>query len=233
MEFKLRHSEKVSAKDLTPQLNNFFTHFCRQRHYFFDIIKCGDPQCQVCKPPRLPLNCFSKLGHLLDPIPGIDGHYKSFEVVFKTPTTEEYHHPSCSGKKTKGKTLPFRASVQHVCNTEMMLQCEECCMWRLVYAKRKLKAEEKVQLDRSLSDMLFSCGAQLQDADIPPNLQDVVFVRELSCDEPIERLYYAAKFADICIHCASPVSSWSDTEKYNPQCDGCADEVPIENEKFK
>lgn len=232
MEFNLRHSEKVTANDLTSQLNSFFTHCCRQRHYFFDIIKCGDPRCQVCKPPRLPLDWFSKLGHLPDPVPGDDGHYKRFEVVFKTATTEE-HRPSRSRKKTKGKTLPFRASVQHVRNTQMMLQCEECCMWRLVYAKRKLKAEEKVQLDRSLSDMQFSCGAQLQDADIPPNLQDVVFVRELSCDEPIEKLYYAAKFADICVHCASPVSSWSDREKYYPQCDGCAGKIPIENEKFK
>ena len=81
--------------------------------------------------------------------------------------------------------------------------------------------------------MSFSCGAQLQDADIPAYLQDVVFVRQLVCEEPIEKLYYAAKFADICIHCASPVAAWSDNEEYYPQCEGCSDKPPIQNEKLK
>lgn len=205
----------MSAKDLTPYLNQFFTHCCHQRHYFFDILKCGDPHCTICKPPRLPRNIFSKLGHLPDPIPGDDGHYKGFHTIFKTPTTEEYR-PSKSEKRPKAKSLPFRASVQHVRNTEMMLQCEECSMWRLIYAKRKLKPPERLQLEHSLSDLSFSCGAQLQDADIPAFLQDIVFVRQLICGEPIEKLYYAAKFADICIHCASPVATWSDKEEFYP-----------------
>ena len=222
----------MSAKDLTPYLNQFFTHCCHQRHYFFDILKCGDPHCTICKPPRLPRNIFSKLGHLPDPIPGDDGHYKGFHTIFKTPTTEEYR-PSKSEKRPKAKSLPFRASVQHVRNTEMMLQCEECSMWRLIYAKRKLKPPERLQLEHSLSDLSFSCGAQLQDADIPAFLQDIVFVRQLICGEPIEKLYYAAKFADICIHCASPVATWSDKEEFYPQCEGCSDKPPIQNEKFK
>ena len=64
-------------------------------------------------------------------------------------------------------------------------------------------------------------------------LKDVVFVRQLSCGQPIEKLYYAAKFNDICIHCASEeVSPWSNTEQYYPQCREC--EAPrIENEKYK
>ena len=40
-------------------------------------------------------------------------------------------------------------------------------MWRLIYAKRKLKPQEKLQLEQSLSNMSFLCGAQMQDADIP------------------------------------------------------------------
>ena len=91
-----------------------------------------------------------------------------------------------------------------------------------------------VQLDRSLSDMLFTCGAQLQDANIPPNLQEVVFVLELSCDEPIEdctMLLRLPTYAFIVPHLH--VSSWSDTEKYYPQCNGCAKKIPIESEKFK
>ena len=41
-EFKLAHSDKVSAKDMTSPFSQFFTHCCQQRHYFFDILKCGD-----------------------------------------------------------------------------------------------------------------------------------------------------------------------------------------------
>ena len=110
-EFKLTHSDKVSAKDVTPPLSQFFNHCCHQRHYFFDILKCGDIECTVCKPPRLPSNVFSKLGHLPNPIPGDDGHYKDFHAVFKTPTTEEYR-PSKSESGSRRKSLPFRASVQ-------------------------------------------------------------------------------------------------------------------------
>ena len=106
-------------------------------------------------------------------------------------------------------------------------------MWRLIYAKRKLKPAERLQLEKSLDDMSFSCGAQLQDADISTYLKEVVFVRQLSCEEPVEKLYYVAKFADLCIHCASPVASWSDTEKYYPQCEGCSGKTPIQNEKVK
>ena len=95
--------------------------------------------------------------------------------------------------------------------------------------KRSLKAHEEVlhQLDRYLRDSEFSCGAQLQDGDIPPNLQNVVYVCELLCDERFGKLYYAAKFAHIHVHCASPVFSWSDTEKFYSQCDGCAEKYPL------
>ncbi len=67
--------------------------------------------------------------------------------------------------------------------------------------------------------MSFSCGAQLQELDdIPAALKDIVFVREMSCGQPIEKLYYAARFDDICVYCAEVVSPWSNTEQYYPQC---------------
>ena len=54
--------------------------------------------------------------------------------------------------------------------------------------------------------MSFSYGAQLQDTDmIPVYLKEIVFVRQMSCEDPIENLYYSAKFADICIYCAASV----------------------------
>ncbi len=92
-------------------------------------------------------------------------------------------------------------------------------MWRLIYSKRKLKPEEKIQLQQVLDDMSFSCGAQLQELDdIPAALKDIVFVREMTCGQPIEKLYYAARFDNICVYCAEVVSPCSNTEQYYPQC---------------
>ena len=48
--------------------------------------------------------------------------------------TSEQYRPSMKTKPRKEKTLLFSPSVQHVRNAEMMLLCEECEMWRLIYA---------------------------------------------------------------------------------------------------
>ena len=76
-----------------------------------------------------------------------------------------------------------------------------------------LKQNEKKELEKALDGMSFSCGAQLQDSDIPEYLKDVVFVRKISCEDPIEKLYYSAKFEDICVYCSGPVPPWSDTAR--------------------
>ena len=100
----------------------------------------------------------------------------------------------------------------------MMLQCEECGQWRLIYAKKKLTCTQKQQLERVLNHVSFSCGTQLQDySDLLQDMMDMVFARKLNCNEPIERLFYSAKFADICVHCSSEsVSPWNDTEEFYP-----------------
>ena len=81
----------------------------------------------------MPTELFDQLHCLSDPIPGPDGHYKPFFEVYGTSTTEEFR-PSLQVKKSKQKTLPFTASVQHVRNVNVMIQCEECEMWQLVYS---------------------------------------------------------------------------------------------------
>ena len=101
-EMRLRHDVKIAAKDLSLALANFMEHCCKKCHYFCDILKCGKPECMLCKPLRLPSSELSKLGHLPDPTPGTDGHYKPFQEVFKKPTTEEYHP---SAKKASRRLL--------------------------------------------------------------------------------------------------------------------------------
>ena len=65
-----------------------------------------------------------------------DGHYKTFEEVYGTDTSEDCR-PS---KQAKPKKLSFYASVQHIKNIGLMLMCKECSMRRLLYASRKLSA---------------------------------------------------------------------------------------------
>lgn len=71
---------------------------------------------------------------LPDPVPGENGQYLPFEKVYGT-STQEMHRPSLSNRSKKQNTLPFIESIQHVKNVNLMVECEECGMWRLIYAK--------------------------------------------------------------------------------------------------
>jgi len=53
-EFSYSRKDKFSSKELSQKLINCKEHSCTQRHYFFDIIKCGETDCDICLPPRLP-----------------------------------------------------------------------------------------------------------------------------------------------------------------------------------
>ena len=68
------------------------------------------------------------------------------------------------------------------CNT--MLMCDECGMWRLVYATKNLKAQEIRQLNQFLGDLSFSCGASLEDAHLPWKFEGIVYVCKMACNKP-------------------------------------------------
>ena len=115
--------------------------------------------------------------------------YKPFSEVFKTETTVE-HRASLKRKSRQDRGLPFSSSVQHIRNIDMMLQCEECGQRRLIYAKKKLTRIQKQQLERVLEYVSCSYGTQLQDySNLPQDMMDMVFARNLNCNEPIERLH--------------------------------------------
>ena len=95
-------------------------------------------------------------------MPGTDGHYKKFSEVFQTITVKN-HRPSL--QNITKKCLPFYPSVQHVKNCNKVLLCDECGMWRLIYATK-----EKTELNELLDGMSFSCGVDLQEAELPDAL---------------------------------------------------------------
>lgn len=79
--------------------------------------------------------------------------------------------------------------MQHVKNVDIMVQCDECGMW---HSRFKLTKKERASLQAAIEDISFTCGAQLQDLGLSGQLNDV-YTRELSHEDPIEKLYYSAK----------------------------------------
>jgi hypothetical protein len=157
----------------------------------------------------LPFEIFYKLKHIPHPTPmeDTDGHYLPFSGVYEKPTSEE-HRPSFKPHQPKSKkkrTLPYYATVQHVKNANLMVQCAECEMWRLVFSHYKLYSNNRKELQLILNDNEYSCGASLADLHLPEIYKDVE-IRAHNCYYPIERLYYSAKFAPICIYCAADQS---------------------------
>ena len=86
----------------------------------------------------------------------------------------------------------------------MMLQCDECDSWRLLYSQNKLFHQEWNNLEVALADYSLTCGSPLQDLDLPGKLAHV-YIRDLSRGDPVEKLYYTAKYPPICVYCATSV----------------------------
>ena len=76
-------------------------------------------------------------------------------------------------------------------------------MWRLLYCQFKLSKKEQADLKAALEDISFTCGTHLQDLELPGRLNEV-YTRTISCEEPIEKLYYLEKYADtyMCVLCS-------------------------------
>ena len=200
----------------------FIEHCCQATHYTFDIIKCGKLSCSFCPPVRLPQQIFEKLHHIPHPVPGEEDHYLPFSEVYGTDTSEK-HRPSfkpksCVPTKRVKRKLSYHAYVQHVKNADIMVQCAECDMWRLVFSKYKLKKQQKEDLQRLLDDYMYSCGASLKDLNLPPEFNKVD-LRDHDCFDHIETLYYSAKYQPICVYCAQDQPFTS--EKKFPLCHNC------------
>ena len=75
-------------------------------------------------------------------------------------------------------------------------------------------------------DVSFTCGSPLQDLELPGRLA-IVYVRDISCEQPIERLYYTAKYPPICVYCAHSLDEADSDSGYFPQCVGCKDKPKI------
>ncbi len=151
--------------------------------------------------------------HILpDPVLDDDGHYQPFDKVYGTVQIQS---PLPSDKENHRKSIPFNATQQHVKNVGLLVQCEECEMWRLLFSKRKLSPSSIANLEHLLDDMTYTCGATFDDLDIPDNLK-AVCIKSHKCYDPIEKLYYSCGYESICYYCGKIVTA--DNMEYYPQC---------------
>ena len=209
----------------------FIKHCCKVRLYSFQIKKCGQPSCAICKPVYLDSNVFEALSFLPDPIPENDRHYKSFSDVYGQ-TTSEQHRPSLT-KKPKQK-IGFTPSQQHVKNVGTLIQCEKCDKWRLMFCSHKLSHQEVLTLTKCFNNVSYTYGVLFSDLNLPGRLK-TVFVKDHACVDPIEKLYYSCGFEPMYCYCATTDLDVSDDFFNFPMFDECKEEgqQPIKRPKTK
>ena len=193
-------------------LHKFVDHCCQASHYSLQVKKCGMAECTICKPVRMDPVAFASLHFLPNPVPGLDDHYGQSQTI------SDKHRPSLQQKKRKSTS--FSPSQQHVKNVGMLLQCEEGEKWRLLFCKHKLNVQEASDLQKILDDVSYTCGTISEDFDLPGCLTNV-FVKDHSCADSIEKLYYSCGFEPICVHCASEDVEDSIGLEFLPQCQNC------------
>ena len=104
---------------------------------------------------------FRSIHFLPDPVIGSDDHYVPFTDVYGTDTSKNECPSPIHGRKMK--TLTYSPSEQHVRNAGVLVQCDECNKWRLVFSKRTFSVRERTQLEGIIADVSYSCGATIGD----------------------------------------------------------------------
>ena len=228
--------EKFDQKSLQKMLKNrpkvkeVLDHCCVAKHYVLTFTKCGKEVCEhgICTPPTMA--GFNDLQSIPDPVPGEDGHYKTFQELYGTETSE-IHRPSLASKEEKSHNVPFPPSKQTANNVTEHVTCSQCDKRRLLYSARKVRLSTKMSLLKLLNNYEYSCGSVLQTLSFPttPLINEVVsqvFVKAShKCTSPIEVPYYSSEsFEDICYHCGSDGEMIIDVDCY-PYCHQCRDKL--------
>ena len=132
-------------------------------------------------------------------------------------------------KHRSKRSLSYSPVKQHALNVGVVVQCDECNKWRLLFSKRKLAFHERRELEQLLSDISYSCGSKMEDLQLPEQLK-CVEIRIHQCIDQIEKLYYSAYPNDVlCIHCGSTeniLESWAEESIY-PYCNDCSSKEKV------
>lgn len=92
----------------------------------------------------------------------------------------------------------------------MMVQCDECCMRRIIYSKYKMKKEQRIKLQVVLNNFTYTCGSKLAERQLPAEFK-----------------YVEVQFNPICVYCGKD-QPFTSNDVY-PQCTDCIGKSPIHN----
>ena len=86
--------------------------------------------------------------------------YKKFRYnhLYKCIFSQARPTMTLNRPKSARQKMTFTPSVQHAINTQLMLQCCECDKWRLLYSKKKMKADAKKQVTELIESIDYTCG---------------------------------------------------------------------------
>ena len=217
------------------ELRSFIDHCCKSTNYSFQIKKCSKIDCNLCKPVRMAPSKFESIEFLPDPIPGDDGHYKTFADVYGSETTEE-HRPSLIESKKKTvhrRSIDFYSTRQHVTNVVVVIQCEEYDMWRLLFCRKKLNSQKRKLLEEFLEDLSYTCGDTFTDYEMPSGLGGIC-IKDHKCHDTIEKLYYSCPdFEPICYYCGTTKLPSPITVDCYPQCELCSLRPKVRKQQSK
>ena len=118
-----------------------------------------------------------------------DVYYHPFEKVYGQKITEE-HQPTLKAK-CHSSSIGFYASQQHD-------------LWHLLFCSHKLTVQERSLLQITLEDISYSCGATLEELNLPGRLEGVC-VKAHTCNDPMEKLYYSCGYEPVCYYCCALV----------------------------
>ena len=67
--------------------------------------------------------------------------------------------------KIKGHGMPFSPTTQTAKNAGIVLWCEGCLKWHVVYSKWKLNPASKAKVMREVGSLSYTCGYVFQEID--------------------------------------------------------------------
>ncbi|POG59971.1 hypothetical protein GLOIN_2v1788493 [Rhizophagus irregularis DAOM 181602=DAOM 197198] len=153
-------------------LVEFIETHCQERAYSFQIKKCNQTTCSICYSIRMPIDIFQSLHFLPDPVPSRDNpdHYESFVNLYGKSTTEKFCPSLIS---LVSKTEPAPSNILVSAKIRDYIKCNFCGKMRYLYSGLRLTEQE-------MQDLNFA-------------LQTYTYSFQISCDSPIEFLYYSSK----------------------------------------
>lgn len=122
--------------------------------------------------------------------------------MYGKPTTENFR-PSLINTKSKAEPAPSNILIS--AKIRDYVKCNSCGKTRCLYSDSRLTEQEKQDLNLALQTYTYSCGSPIFPDD--HSLAQKIFVRiQISCDSPIELLYYSSKKVgniQICYWCGA------------------------------